>query len=552
MSKHHSSIGLLAVLTLWLAVPVRGQELIDNGSFDGGAEGWREDVVGVEDVQSEWLAQGGRDGTGCIHIHSSSSRNECWRWRYVIKKIPASKALRISGWVRGRHVARLAAVCVQGWMADRSPTDDFATTATANRLSGDFDWTRVETDFLPSPQTKQAHILIFIAGQGEAWFDDISAVPVEQTEARVGGGQPAPGLFEARGAYKLTGSSRTPRPTFLLPLPISYREQVPLTYEISADPAEMLASVRIFRDEPHNYVAEVVLKPLDAGDTVELEWRSIVLCGPRSFDDLPQAAPLPDEWPADVHPWLRNTRCVQAEDKRIKKVAGEIRGDSDDALEIISATLVRTREIFASQKGRCTNLDAVQALEKKGSCTSCANLVAALLRASNIPARILAGYPTGGSPLQTHYIVEAYVPTYGWYPIESTMLRAPWPPYRQVEVAIIPPEYEDRSERRAFVAGGVPFLSLTERPAGGSSFMMTGTVDATRSCDHVAKVWRPFPPDIPTADWDRAIKKAKTRWQAWLASSPALDAHHHLTTPLTADAIRAKDPSELTRLLEQE
>ena len=39
-------------------------------------------------------------------------------------------------------------------------------------------------------------------------------------------------------------------------------------------------------------------------------------------------------------------------------------------------------------------LDAVQALDRQGSCTSCANLVAALLRGNGIPARILAGYPT--------------------------------------------------------------------------------------------------------------------------------------------------------------
>jgi len=95
-------------------------------------------------------------------------------------------------------------------------------------------------------------------------------------------------------------------------------------------------------------------------------------------------------------------------------------------------------------------LDAVTALTHRGSCTSNANLVAALFRASGVPARVLAVYPTNGQPLQTHYIVEYFVPGYGWVWAESSIARTPWEPYKEVVVNVVYPEDEDRS----FAQGG--------------------------------------------------------------------------------------------------
>ena len=237
-----------------------------------------------------------------------------------------------------------------------------------------------------------------------------------------------PCLFQVRGAYEVTAGAQSPKPTLLLPMPLAYREQVPLTYEISSDPPGKLAGVRVYADKPGNYVAEVVLAPMNSGDTVKFEWTSVVLVGPRSINDVPKASPIPRNWPAATRHWLKSTRCVQAEHERIQKVAHEIRRDSNDVVQIIDKTLERTIRIYSYRKDSWTELDAVSALDKQGSCTSRANLVAALLRANHIPARILAGYPTWGGPLQTHYIVEAYVPDYGWYPIESTILLAALPP----------------------------------------------------------------------------------------------------------------------------
>lgn len=59
--------------------------------------------------------------------------------------------------------------------------------------------------------------------------------------------------------------------------------------------------------------------------------------------------------------------------------------------------------------------------------------------------------------------VEAYIPNVGWYSIEPTYERHPWPSMGQIQVSIVPAEYEDkRAGERDNAAPGVPYLSLTE------------------------------------------------------------------------------------------
>ena len=180
-------------------------------------------------------------------------------------------------------------------------------------------------------------------------------------------------------------------------------------------------------------------------------------------------------------------------------------------------------KIFASAQGQVASLTAVNALDKQGSCTSCANLVAALLRASGVPARVVAGYPGWSGPLQTHYIVEAFVPDYGWYPIESTLGQSPWPNTHQVNVAIIPPQHEGKAKagRRPGIAPGVPYLSLTELPDNHASLVSIGTIEGTPGCDHECRMIRPLQgtPD----EWRQAIKLGTSRWQAWAKAKSKLE-----------------------------
>jgi len=398
-------------------------------------------------------------------------------------------------------------------------------------VHGTTPWQRYEITLDVPKEATAIYFGAIINGRGTLWVDDL------RLEA-------AGTLADTTQSYcsERKSSSVPASRTLLFPMPLNYREQVPLTYELRADPAEALTSARVYEDRPGNFVVEAVLRPLAAGKTVNLRWDSMVLCAPRSFDDVPAVAPLPEQWPEEARPWLRATRCAQVDDPRIREVAEDIRGDDRDAVTIIRSTLKRLRAIYAAQQGRCTELDAVQALDRDGSCTSCANLTAALLRANGIPTRILAGYAAAIGRQQTHYTVEAYVPGFGWYPIESTKLQSPWPPCRQLHVAIVPPEYEDRSERRISAFGCVPFLSLTEFPDADDAHMA--------SCSHIAEPWRNYHPDLPTVEWESVLQRARQRWHNWVSSNPGMDRDFCLATRLLPNALEgAADLALLSQIL---
>jgi len=461
----------------------------------------------------------------------------------LTQSVPAKpfrgKRVRYSGYVRTQGVS-------EGWGGLWMRVDGpggvhaFDSMQKSNRaIVGTTDWKEYEIILDVPREATEIVFGMLLSGKGTAWVDDLQ--------------------LEAVGTLADTTQSHSSEqkspsvpalPKLLFPMPLNYREQVPLTYELRTDPAEALTSVRVYEDHPGNFVVEAVLRPLAPGERVELRWNSIVLCAPRSFDDAPAAAPLPEQWPEEARPWLRATRCAQADNPRIRKVAEGIRGDDRDVLTIIRSTLKRLHTIYTAQQGRCTELDAVQALDYQGSCTSCANLASALLRANGIPTRILAGYSVIAGPHQTHYIVEAYVPGFGWYPIESTQLQAPWPPYRQMHVAIVPPEYEDRSELRFSAGGCVPFLSLTEHPDYDGTYSVMGLLAPGRNCDHVAEPWRNYPPDAPAAEWQSALQRARQRWQNWVSSKPGMDKDSCLATPLRPDALDgATDPVLLSGIL---
>ena len=401
------------------------------------------------------------------------------------------------------------------------------------------EWAQYEIVAQISNEAKAITLGILLHGKGEAFIDDVVIEEVDDTiptttrklgSLPVGRNKktPAPGLFEINGSTQVrrghvfnmrNGEPRESR--LLLPLPLTHRSQYPLTYNLTADPPESLKSVTIYEDSPKNFVAEVILQDLAKHKTVDLKFNSVILVLPTSFDDVPKTAIVPREWPEIATPWLASTWCVESANERIKKIAADIRTETDDVLEIIEKVEVEAKSIYRSASGRVKHLTAVEALDKKGSCTSCANLIAALLRASDVPARILAGYPSWSGPLQTHYIVEAYVPNYGWYPIESTMCRSPWPNQNQINVSIVPPEYESEelAGRRLGVAGGVPYLTLTETPENKGHFFTVGSIPEKKFCDHECKFIRKF--ESNDQDWQTAAAWSKSRWNAWLNSEPA-------------------------------
>jgi hypothetical protein len=388
---------------------------------------------------------------------------------------------------------------------------------------------------------------MMLLGNGSAALDDVSFEIVDKSTVRSTGlVPPSPGLMEVVMAATVNAGDKATELTYVYPLPLAYRDQAPLTYRLTVDPPAAAKSLEIVEGAGENRLVKLTLQDLAKHKKIKVEYRSLVLVGPTSFDKVPVTAPFPKEWPTEAQPWLASTWCVDFSNERVKKLTAEIRGDSDDVMAVIRSTLDRARHVYADAKGRVNNLTSVEALDKQGSCTSCANLVAALLRGAGIPARVLSGYPLWSGPLQTHYVVEAWVPGYGWYPVESTRCQSPWPNYQQVNVSIIPPDHESQAKAglRRTAAGGVPFQSLTECEGPNQNVWSMGTIKPY--CDHECRLVQAM--SAKDAEWSAALNWAKQRWAGWLKSEHKLENGKLLFGP-SSDQVKATSPAELQKLL---
>ena len=292
-----------------------------------------------------------------------------------------------------------------------------------------------------------------------------------------------------------------------IPLPQEYRAQVPAGFQLKIKPKVAARSQSVSRKSTGDCVLEVVFNDLKKGQRVDLEWRSQVIVDLReSFASVPKTCAFPQEFPEEARPWLRPSAFVQSDDKRIIAKAQAFR--NDDLIETIRQTMVGLTSIYRGVRGDyALDAAAVTALSKPVACTGKANLLAALLRANGIPARVLSGFPTwSGQPFLTHYIVEAYVPGYGWYPLEPTLTALGWSCANMPIASIVTIESENRGFQRLSGAAGVPYLSL---PETSGNIIARGSLTKDFA-NQEAKI-------LGTID-SSELDPAKTRWRQWVSS----------------------------------
>lgn len=558
----HHRVNTLAAISLLIVIALEtvgalafGATLVSNGSFDRDTSGWHAVTSGHSETRADWLPHAGRGGGGALHLKAAgSARREFAGWTTTLDSLTIGRRMRVTAWLKGAGCERapLATVTIVGGHKNLAASTSSATFQTR----GDFDWTPIEL-VVPVPVgADSAFLSLFLSAPGEAWFDDVEAVAgdsLSAAELSVGPLEKGPGLLRVHCAWEYSGRNQKagfagPAPKLLIPLPLDYREQVPLTFEVSTRPARRLRAARVYQDRPGAWIAELDFLPLHTSNVV-VDWNSVVLVGARSFRDFPERAPFPKKWPVEATPWLASTVCAQAEDPRIRKVAATIRDTSSDVRRIIEETLRWMSELETDGRELCAVFDAVEALDHRGSCLSNANLAAALLRANGIPARTLGGYPTWSQPAQCHFIVEAYVPGYGWFPMDPSRGHAPVRPSDQIEASIVPTEYEDqRAVTRTLGVRGLPYLSLIEVIGDEGSMQQRAALDPEGGGAVTVNQVQSYPRQAP--DWERAFRQARELWSAWLTSKPALDTTGTLRTTLDADSVAAaRSPSALTERL---
>jgi hypothetical protein len=90
--------------------------------------------------------------------------------------------------------------------------------------------------------------------------------------------------------------------------------------------------------------------------------------------------------------------------------------------------------------------DAVTTLLINGENVGRSHLACALLRLQNIPSRVLLVNNDQGFWTQMHYMVEYYVPDYGWVLLDTTRAKTPFNTSRQVVNRVCHPEDENNTK----------------------------------------------------------------------------------------------------------
>ncbi|MDH4451602.1 MAG: transglutaminase-like domain-containing protein [Verrucomicrobiota bacterium] len=496
--------------------------------------GW---IVGIE-------ANAGRGGSAGLHLARGETPQgdgvveRCW-----LPKVAPDTECVVTAWVRGEDVKH-ASITARGYTEDRAL--EVGRAALAAPLSGTFAWKQVTLKLRPARAGLRAvRLAIGLIGGGRLWVDDVQAVAGEKVTAFN-----EPGIQRAQGRMAVVARRAQAAPIFQFPLPLDYETQVPLTFKFHTEPADALASVRLFRAGPHNVVAEWKLKPMQKDATVTAAWSSLVLCAPAEPPlRLPEKAPWPMTWPDETQEWRAASWAFQSDSPQFRQLAAELTAGTEDVSEVIRRAVAKVKEIAGQQKADDSphlDLTAQTALQYQGSCTSAANLLVALLRASGVPARSVACYPLWAGPHQTHSIIEAHIPSHGWYPIESTMCKEPWERWQQVLVAINSRESEDRAGGRRSAAAGVPFLQLNESIGPDGSYYAKGTLPNAEFCDHIATPWANLPANAP---WSSLLARARVRWQRWIEIASSRSGAVVLATPLREEHI-SKSADALLHSLE--
>jgi hypothetical protein len=287
--------------------------------------------------------------------------------------------------------------------------------------------------------------------------DDKQVISVQFLPPPLGG----PGLIRASANMPVKAVKDGAVGTVTFPVPGLYRDQVPVGFAVRCEPPVALQGYTLkLRPDGLNWLCEVKVAPPEGGAVVS--WESLVLVGDRPPVALPPAAR--PEFPPEAGAWLRSTACVQSQDQEIRATAEELARGAEDVGEFARRVAKFTAERPLDER-RLTGLDAKAALASGGSCTSRANLAAALLRARGVPARTVAHLPTWAGQHYEHWLVEYWHPGVGWVWLESSLNQLQPPPWTAVVLNVASPEDEnlafDRLHCRA-VARGAPHLAVIE------------------------------------------------------------------------------------------
>ncbi len=182
--------------------------------------------------------------------------------------------------------------------------------------------------------------------------------------------------------------------------------------------------VKVMPDEQGNLIHTWGLSTFPGSQEASVIITSLVARRERPQPEGEFAIPEPEQYPAEVQPFLRATAMVARDHAEVRRHAQELLAGTQDAYQVTQQLVHIMREKSYEQKKDADHSlpTAASVLRYGGSCCVSAVAAAAVLRAAGIPAQITyvpAGY--------IHGIVQFYLNGYGWVRMDATCGSAKLP-----------------------------------------------------------------------------------------------------------------------------
>jgi len=233
----------------------------------------------------------------------------------------------------------------------------------------------------------------------------------------------ATGMIEVSGA-----SSDTYQVYFHIPIP--FHEQAPVLLQITCPQG---IDYRFIQEDPPNLL--VAARLVNADSTV-LDWTAWVIVKQNSYPDFPTYVPIPapEQLPDSVRQWLDTTDCCQVSAPIVQFKADSLRDTTTNLMKLAQDVCIFCDSIPRTSSHEPYACDAVYTLNWGNACTGHAHAAAALLRANGVPARVLMNMMPLSNDYLMHWIIDYYVPGYGWVTMESSIGVNPMQPQDRLVV----------------------------------------------------------------------------------------------------------------------
>jgi hypothetical protein len=191
--------------------------------------------------------------------------------------------------------------------------------------------------------------------------------------------------------------------------------------------------VKVDADDDQNLIHTIRLASMQQNQEVTVTITAVVARHAKAAPAPPCPLIKADEYPEWARPYLTSTPMVPAGDPLVRQYAGQLLAKSQDAYEIVSQIVALMKGLPSPPKEKWGSHPELSVpafvLQYGGFGSQGAVTCAALCRACGIPAQ-LTYYPGQG----IMGVVDAYLPGYGYYRVQSAFGAAFMP-----EQGFIPP-----------------------------------------------------------------------------------------------------------------